>query len=143
MEKQNIENGLWYGITENEIDIGAMINWVRTPRSGAVVMFSGEARNHHEGKAVESLEYESQIELANQTIEKILKETIDKWKIERAGAVHRIGPVGISQSAVVVVTSSAHRKEAYAANKEIIDRIKEEVPVWKKELFTEGGSAWQ
>lgn len=113
-----------------------------TPASGAIVLFSGEARNHHAGRGVEILEYEAHEDMAESYLEGILSDAKEKFSLELARCVHRVGRVEIGQSAVVVVTAAAHREEAYAANRYIIDRIKSEAPIWKKEFFQDGTSEW-
>lgn len=111
-------------------------------KAGAVVLFSGEARNHNDGKSVQMLEYEANIELAESVMSEIINSAREKFGLHYAHCVHRIGKVDISESAVCVVTSASHRKEAYDGNKYIIDRVKAEAPIWKKEYFTDGNTAW-
>jgi molybdopterin synthase catalytic subunit len=112
------------------------------PAAGAVVLFSGEVRDNNSGKKVEYLEYEAQIPMASTMISRILAEAKEKWNLNIALAQHRIGKVLLCESAVVVITASAHRSEAYAANRHIIDRIKHEVPIWKCEYFADGTKEW-
>jgi len=128
---------------EEKIDLEQMLQMAHHPRAGAVVLFSGEARNHHEGQAVESLEYEAHKELAEESIRQIMEDAKRKWPLHIALAQHRIGKVAISETAVVVITSASHRKEAYEANQYIIDRIKSETPIWKKEFFASGENVWR
>lgn len=130
-------------IKEDKIDLAQVIQVAHHPKAGAVVIFSGEARNHHEGQSVEFLEYEAHVLLAEESIKEILEEAKTKWQLHVAFAQHRVGRVEISETAVVVVTSSSHRKEAYEANQYIIDRIKSEAPIWKKEFFVSGENVWR
>jgi len=130
-------------ITDKKINIDELIRLGRHPGAGAVVIFSGEARNLHEGQAVEYLEYEAHLEMADKSIDAILTRAKDRWPLKNALAVHRVGKVEISEPAVVVVTASAHRKEAYEANEFIINEIKAHSPIWKKEHFVGGNTAWQ
>lgn len=132
-----------FHITENKINLDELIRSARHPGAGAVVIFSGEARNLHEGKPVLYLEYEAQYELAEKSIGEILKRAMERWPLKSAIAVHRVGKVEISEPAVAVITASAHRKEAYEANQFIIDEIKANSPIWKKEYFADGGESWQ
>lgn len=129
-------------ISPAPIDLGALLARAHHPAAGAVVLFSGEVRNHNEGRAVLRLEYEAHATLAEKMMAAILDEARGRWELHLADCVHRVGPVAISESAVAVVTASAHRGEAYAANRYIIDRIKHEVPIWKKEFFADGTSEW-
>lgn len=129
-------------ITDKDIDVAAAYLAAKHNRSGGIVMFSGDVRDLNQGKDVLYIDYEAHVPLAEKTIAKILEEANQKWELQHASCVHRIGKVGIKETAVVVLTSSAHRKEAYQANKFIIDRVKQEAPVWKHEFFADGTSEW-
>jgi molybdopterin synthase catalytic subunit len=91
---------------------------------------------------VDRLESEAHPVLAAKMIAEIVAEARERWHLNGAVAQHRIGAVGVGESAVVVITASPHRKEAYAANRYIIDRIKHEVPIWKCEYFADGTHQW-
>jgi molybdopterin synthase catalytic subunit len=112
------------------------------PGAGAVVLFSGEVRDNNLGRAVSFLEYEAYAPLANSMIAEILATAKQRWSLHTALAQHRVGRVAVGDTAVVVVTASAHRSEAYAANRYIIDRIKHEAPIWKCEHFADGTKQW-
>jgi len=129
-------------IVEGPLDIVGLLQQAHHPAAGAVVLFSGEVRDHNRGKAVIWLEYESHIPLATKMIEEILAAAKTKWPLNIAVAQHRVGKVTIGGSAVVVITAAAHRSEAFAANRYIIDRIKHEVPIWKCEYYTDGTKEW-
>lgn len=129
-------------LSAHTIDIGALLSASHHPQAGAVVLFSGETRNSSHGKEVMFLEYEAQEIMAEKMIADILQQAKEKWALKMALAVHRTGKVAVSESAVVVITASAHRSEAYAANRFIIDKIKHEVPVWKCEYFSDGSKQW-
>lgn len=129
-------------ITSDPLDIIGLLAQAHNPKAGGIVLFSGEVREISNGRIVDYLEYEAHASLASGMIAKILDEAGAKWKLTLALAKHRVGKVEICESAVVVVTASAHRHEAYAANRYIIDRIKHEVPIWKCEYFTDGTKEW-
>lgn len=129
-------------ISEDPLDLNKIFAEAHHPRAGAVVLFSGETRNHSNGRDVAYLEYEAQVSMASKMINEIIQEAISCWDLNFAFAQHRIGRVGIMEPAVIVVTASAHRSEAYKANKFIIDKIKHEAPIWKCEFFTDGTSQW-
>lgn len=112
-------------------------------QAGAVVVFSGNVRNHHEGRGVLYLEYEAQEELAESQIKAILGEARERWGLHYAHAIHRLGRVEIAEASVLIVVSASHRGEAYEASRYIIDEIKERAPIWKKEFFEEGDSTWR
>ncbi len=124
------------------IDIPSLLASAHHPKAGAIVLFSGETRDNSHGKQVAYLEYEAQEKMANKMIAAIITDATKKWQLNIAVAVHRTGKVAVSETAVVVITASAHRSEAYAANRFIIDKIKHEVPIWKCEYFTDGSKEW-
>jgi molybdopterin synthase catalytic subunit len=129
-------------ISADPIDMAGLLAAAHHPGAGAVVLFSGEVRDNNKGLAVAFLEYEAYRPLAEKMIGEILTEAREKWKLHIAVAQHRIGKVAIGDTAVVVITASAHRSEAYAANRFIIDRIKHEAPIWKCEHYTDGTKEW-
>jgi molybdopterin synthase catalytic subunit len=129
-------------ISETAIDPAAMLQHAHHPAAGAVVLFSGETRNLSHGREVDHLFYEAHPTMASKMVEEILQEAQLKWDLSIAIAQHRIGKVSVMECAVVVITASAHRSEAYAANRYIIDRIKHEAPIWKCEFFIDGTSEW-
>lgn len=138
---QPVEDKFDY-ITDQAIDITGLLAQSHHPQAGAIVLFSGEVRDHNAGKEVNWLEYEAHVPLASKMICEILKEARERWPLNIALAQHRIGKTGIGESAVVVITASPHRKEAYAANRFIIDKIKHEVPIWKCEVYADGTKEW-
>ncbi len=115
---------------------------VLDPASGGFVSFEGWVRNHHEGKEVKALEYESYELLANQEGARILKEAVEKFDLKSAVCEHRVGYLEIGGMAVCVMVSAAHREEAFTACSYIIDEVKARVPVWKKEYYLDGPSEW-
>jgi molybdopterin synthase catalytic subunit len=129
-------------VSPDPIDIACLLEMARHPGAGAVVLFSGDVRDTNRGREVAFLEYEAHHVLASKMIGEILKEASDKWALQTAIARHRVGKVAIGETAVAVITASAHRSEAYAASRWIIDRIKHEAPIWKCEFFTDGTHEW-
>jgi len=129
-------------ISENPIDLPAVIAAMHHPKAGAIVMFSGEVRNHSHGKAVSHLIYEAYVPMAQKMIKDVVAEAKQKFNLHHAICIHRIGKVGVCETAVVVVTASSHRGEAYEANRFIIEKVKHEAPIWKNEFFEDGTSMW-
>ncbi|MDO6431239.1 molybdenum cofactor biosynthesis protein MoaE [Flavitalea sp. BT771] len=129
-------------ISAAPLDMVELLRRAHHPAAGAVVLFSGEVRDHNKGRAVDHLEYEAYQPLAVKMIHAILAEATAKWSLQSAIAQHRVGRLAIGESAVVVITAAAHRREAYEANRHIIDRIKHEVPIWKCEYFHDGSHQW-
>lgn len=125
-----------------DLNYSELFDEFRNPNSGAVVLFSGEVRDNNKGREVTHLEYEAYEPMANKMIDEILQEAVSRFNLNQAVCVHRLGRVEISGCAVVVITGAGHRKEAYDANQFIIDKVKNEVPIWKHEFFTDGSSEW-
>lgn len=109
---------------------------------GGVVVFEGRVRDHNEGRAVTALEYEAYEALAQAEGERILAEAALRFTPVRVAAAHRHGLLELGEAAVVVVAASAHRQEAFAACRWVIDAIKERLPVWKREHYADGTRAW-
>jgi molybdopterin synthase catalytic subunit len=124
------------------IDIVELLKESHHPESGAIVLFSGEVRNNNKNREVTHLEYEAYEAMADKMIGQILDEARARFKLNLAICVHRLGTIEVSGCAVVVITGTAHRKEAYDANQYIIDQVKSEVPIWKHEFFADGTSEW-
>jgi molybdopterin synthase catalytic subunit len=114
-------------VTGEAIAVDPLLDFVRDPAAGAVVTFHGVTRE------VELLEYEAYAEMAERRIAEIVREAVERHGLCAAAAEHRTGTVPLSDSSVVVVVSAPHRGEAFTGAREIIDRIKAEVPIWKKE----------
>jgi len=115
---------------------------VETPESGAVVVFLGIVRNHAEGRGVDSLEYEAYPPMAEKKMTQIADEARTRWALHRIAVVHRVGHLSIGEASISIAVSSAHRKEAFAACEFVMDRVKADVPIWKKEHWSEGGAHW-
>jgi len=129
-------------ISAEPLDLAGQLSKSHHPLAGAVVLFSGDVRDNNLGRQVAYLEYEAKESMAAKMIHEILVEAKERWKLNIAVAQHRVGKVAVGECAVVVITATPHRREAYEANRYIIDRIKHEVPIWKCEYFTDGTKKW-
>jgi molybdopterin synthase catalytic subunit len=112
-----------------------LVALVNQPTAGAIVSFHGTTRD------VEKLEYEAYVEMAEERIEEILVTASERYGLVAAAAEHRVGTVPLGQSSVVIAVSAVHRGQAFDGAREIIDRIKAEAPIWKKEI-DEGEQRW-
>ena len=128
-------------LVSDPIDVGALAERVRTDRAGAVALFAGVVRNHHRGRQVDSLEYEAYGPMALEEMRRIAAEVRSRWPLERVAIVHRLGLLEVGETSVAIAVSSAHRREALEACAHAIERVKESVPLWKKERG-EGGEVW-
>src|SRR6266571_936439 len=135
------ENRDVFEITREPIDIAGLRGRLLEGDSGAVVIFDGVARNNTKGRRTLYLEYEGYEPMALRTMEQIGIEVHERWPINRVGIIHRLGRIEITESSVVIVVTSAHRKVAFEACQYSIDRLKKIVPIWKKEYF-EDGAVW-
>lgn len=125
------------------IDARALEHEARTDRDGAVCTFTGTTRDHNEGAAVQHLEYEAYAEMAQTVMARIAEETFAAHEITRIRVAHRLGVVPIGEASVVVVVSAEHRGPAFDACRIVMDRLKKEVPVWKRERLSDGqGERW-
>lgn len=127
--------------TQDEIDARAVEALVASDDAGALVTFIGTVRNHARGREVCSLEYEAYAPAAQKKLAQVGDEVQQQWPAVRIAISHRFGHLMPGEASVVIVCSSAHRDEAYAASAWAISRIKEIVPIWKKEHYADG-SAW-
>jgi MoaE-MoaD fusion protein len=129
-------------MTEAQIDVAALERAVAGTEMGAVVTFVGRARDHaDDGRTVVELEYETYAEMAASVLEEIRAEAESRFDVACA-VVHRSGVVPIGDAAVAIVTTAPHRAPAYEANRWVIEAIKERLPIWKRERFTDG-SEWK
>lgn len=132
----------WVGLTDESLPLEAAAEWAVRPDCGALVVFSGTARDHSEGRpGVSRLEYEAYEEQVEPRLVAIAEEARKRWpEIARVALLHRVGEVPIGQSSVLVVVSSPHRDQAFAAARYGIDTLKATVPIWKRETWVGGES---
>jgi molybdopterin synthase catalytic subunit len=128
-------------ITRESIRPETVIGRVLGPQCGAVVTFFGTVRNNFEGKRVLYLEYEAYPAMALKKLEEIAVEIKRKFPVEAVAVTHRLGRLEIGEISVVIAVSAGHRQAAFEGCQYAIDRIKEIVPIWKKEYY-EDGAAW-
>ncbi|MBI2504705.1 MAG: molybdenum cofactor biosynthesis protein MoaE [Candidatus Latescibacteria bacterium] len=130
-----------FKITEARIESDELYRQVLQDQNGAVVTFCGVVRNHANNKPTRYLVYEAYPEMAEKKMAEIGAQIEAKWKIQDLGMVHRVGRLEIGEISVLIAVSSPHRAEAFEACRYAIDRLKEIVPIWKKEVG-EDGEEW-
>ncbi|MCA0989945.1 molybdenum cofactor biosynthesis protein MoaE [Pseudalkalibacillus hwajinpoensis] len=128
----------YYKITSEEIDVNQVITSVIRPEAGAINTFIGTVREFTGEKQTVSLQYEAYPSMAEKQLKRIGIEIREQWPNVQTSIVHRIGKLAISDIAVVIAVASPHRAESYEASRYAIERIKEIVPIWKKEYWTDG-----
>jgi molybdopterin synthase catalytic subunit len=135
--------GRLFEITDQPISVDDVISRLSDPSIGAIASFVGVVRDTTEGRQVLYLEYEAYPEMAEEVLAQIAEEVQERWEtIRELAIVHRIGHLEIGEAAVVIALSAAHRPEVFAALHYTIDRLKEIVPIWKKEVWADG-SEWK
>lgn len=130
----------WVALTADPLPVGAALEWAHSPNCGGVVLFSGVARDHSDGREdVSRLEYEAYESQVEPRLEALAADARVRWPdLERLVLMHRTGPLDIGESAVVVVAAAPHRAEAFAGARFCIDALKATVPIWKRETWAEG-----
>ena len=130
-----------FRITEDPIAPGALYDEVRADGDGAVVTFAGVVRDNSGGRRTDHLVYEAYKPMAEQEMAKVGREAAARWDIDDIAILHRVGRLEIGEISVLVAVSSPHRGEGFSACQFAIDRLKQTVPVWKKEM-SEDGEYW-
>ena len=128
-----------FGIVEGPIDVAALIAGAQRPDCGAVSAFLGTTRvDESEGASVDYLEYEAYRPMADRKLEEVGAEIEEKWDVRHVAIVHRIGRVDPGEASVAIVVASPRRGPAFEASRHAIERIKEIVPIWKREVWSDG-----
>ena len=130
-----------FRLTEEPLDVNAVVAEVETPDAGAIVTFVGTTRAHSRGRTVHHLDYEAYGGMAEQVMAELAEGLKSRYELCEVAIVHRVGRVEIGGLSVVIAVSAPHRADALAACKEAIDTLKQTVPLWKKEVY-EGGEEW-
>ncbi|WCJ33779.1 Molybdopterin synthase catalytic subunit [Euphorbia peplus] len=122
----------------NPIDLARFINYVSAPQAGAVATFSGTTRDTFDGKEVVELRYEAYVPMAIREIKSLCSSARLSWNIHLIAVAHRLGCVPVGETSVFVAVSAVHRADALDACKFVIDELKASVPIWKKEVYSNG-----
>jgi molybdopterin synthase catalytic subunit len=128
-------------LTDLPLNLGALIGQVQSAERGGIACFVGNVRNHHDGRTVLRLEYEAYRPMAEAECARIVAEAEARWPVSVA-LQHRLGLLAIGDSAVAIAVAGAHRDEAFAACRQVIEEVKRRVPIWKRETYADGTEAW-
>jgi molybdopterin synthase catalytic subunit len=128
----------FFRITRGPISASDFANQLRAPQDGAVVVFEGVVRNHSRGRATLYLEYEGYEPMAIRKMQELGGEAKQKFAIDAIGMIHRLGRLEIGETSVAIIVTAEHRRAAFQACQYAIDRLKQIVPIWKKEYFADG-----
>jgi len=129
-------------ITTEPINLTTVLDSVKAPGAGAIDVFMGTTRDNSKNRKVLGLEYEAYVPMALKSMAELEKQARQRWNLQEISIVHRIGRVDIGEPSVVIAVSSAHRDEAFTACRFLIDQLKLEVPIWKREFFADGSVEW-
>jgi MoaE-MoaD fusion protein len=130
-----------FRVTEEPLSLEAVAAEVADERAGGLATFTGTVRRQSRGRDVTRLEYEAYAEMAEDVMAQLGRELEERYDLCAVAIHHRVGVLGIGEASVVIAVSAPHRQDALAACKDAIDRLKETVPLWKKEIY-EGGEEW-
>ncbi|HID07265.1 MAG TPA: molybdopterin converting factor [Armatimonadetes bacterium] len=125
-------------ITQGQIDIARLLQYVHVPTAGGMVLFIGAVRAHSHGRTVHALEYDAYIPMAERELTKIAADVCQRWDVTKVAIVHRIGQLKVGDVSIVIAVSAPHRVAAFEASRYIIERIKTDVPIWKREIYADG-----
>ncbi|SVB45971.1 uncharacterized protein METZ01_LOCUS198825 [marine metagenome] len=128
-------------ITTEPLDTDSVTKLVKSTGNGSVVTFEGTTRDETNGRKVLRLEYEAYPEMAEKTFQQIFDEVWGRWELDNVAVAHRIGRLELGETSLLVAVAAPHRAEAFSITMYVVERIKEIVPIWKKEFF-EDGSVW-
>ncbi|MBI4942818.1 MAG: molybdenum cofactor biosynthesis protein MoaE [Actinobacteria bacterium] len=128
-------------VTAEPLDVAAHEAAVADASAGAVVSFSGVVRDHDGGRSVTGIEYVGH-PTAGDVLARVLADVAARTDVEAIAVSHRIGPLAVGESALVVAVAGAHRQEAFAAAALLVDEVKHHLPVWKRQVFTDGTDEW-
>jgi molybdopterin synthase catalytic subunit len=134
-------SGGGFRLTDGPVNVTAVVVEVVDAEAGAIATFQGTVRAHSRGREVIALEYEAYEDMAEEVMAEIAEEVQGRYDLCRVAITHRTGRVEVGETSVAIAVSAPHRRDALAACAEVIDSLKERVPLWKKELY-EGGGEW-
>ncbi|MDN3519672.1 molybdenum cofactor biosynthesis protein MoaE [Aquisalimonas lutea] len=130
-------------ITREPLDVASLLGDTENDTCGAFVVFGGTVRNHHQGRGVAGMRYSAYEPMAERVLEELEEETRRRFGVAECRIVHRIGELGIGETSVLVAVRSAHRGDAFSAGQYAIDTLKERLPVWKEDFYTDGSRGYQ
>ena len=131
-----------YRVTTDPLSADALVDIVSSPEAGGITVFLGVVRDNTAGRRVTAIEYEGHVPMAEAKLKEIGEAVYRRWPgVKQVAMAHRLGRLGIGEASVAIAVAAAHRQEAFEACHFAIDRLKETVPIWKRELF-EDGAVW-
>ena len=132
----------WVELLPGPLDLGAAFRFLQEAKAGGIAMFAGTTRQWTHGRETLRLEYESYEPMALRVMHMLLEEAEGRWPVLRACLLHRLGEVPTKEASVIVGISTPHRADAFEAARYLIDRLKLQVPIWKREYWADGTMEW-
>jgi molybdopterin synthase catalytic subunit len=129
-------------VTSEAISVDEALAFVADPAAGGTCVFVGTVRDHSAAGDVTGLRYEAWDEMAERRLEDLAAELTTGWDLQKVAIIHRTGDLSVGEASVVIAVSAPHRPEAFEACRHAIERLKEDVPIWKKEELTSGEAHW-
>jgi molybdopterin synthase catalytic subunit len=129
-------------LTHDSIDTTLIADWARHPEAGAIVLFLGTTRELTAGRQTVALSYEAYQEMAERRLADLEAEARRRWPVIECIIAHRLGEVPPTETSVAIAVSTPHRSDAFAAGQWLIDSLKKDVPIWKREQWSDGTSEW-
>ena len=134
----------WIELSGDAIEAGPVVAFVSTPAAGGIDVFLGTTRaeRHADGRQLAALDYEAYAPMALKRMRELAAEARQRWPVVRLAMLHRTGRVGLAEPSVIIAVSTPHRADAFAACRWLIDALKADVPIWKKEVWDDGAGTW-
>ena len=129
-------------VTDEELSVDEALVAISDPGAGGTCVFIGTVRDHSDAGDVTGLRYEAWVDLALKRLRELADELAEKWPLKKIAILHRIGDLAIGEASVVIACSAPHRADAFEACRHAIERLKEDVPIWKKEALVTGEAHW-
>lgn len=129
-------------LQHDQLDVGAITTFLYTAEAGGVSVFVGTTRRWTDGRETVELEYECYEAMALKEMEQLADRAQERWPVRRICLVHRLGVVPVAEASVIVGVSTPHRAEAFEACRFLIDTLKQQVPIWKREVYADGTTEW-
>ena len=136
------ENQRWFLLRHEPLDVGAAFTFLQTPNAGGIDLFVGTTRQWTADKETVRLEYDCYEAMALKEMERLAEQAQARWPVERVCLLHRLGIVPPAEASVVVGVATPHRADAFAACRFLIDTLKQQVPIWKREVYADGSTEW-
>jgi molybdopterin synthase catalytic subunit len=136
------EAKLWIDLSAQPLDTGAVMKFLVDERAGGINVFVGTTRRWTRGRETRELQYEAYEPMAVREMERLAKGATERWPTSGICILHRLGVVPISEASVIIGVATGHRDAAFAACRFLIDGLKQEVPIWKREVYADGTVEW-